>query len=205
MLRFVVVAGVCASFAFGAAVAAGGDGDMKDAEPSRSRHPTWHAETEAIMNDHIALEMAAALQYRAMYAFCNRDHVNLKKSAKLFAENANEEFKHAYELMEYQIKRGGVVDIKALDSPVHEFSATPTKSDARVAFESALALEKRVYDSLIVVHKTCGKHEDAACQHMIENYLEEQIEAIDSFARHVADLDRVGVSGHAVWEFDREL
>lgn len=157
------------------------------------------------MNDHIALEMAAAIQYRAMFAFAYRDYVNLKNSAKFFEDSAKEEFQHAYELMEYQIKRGGKVELKALDAPVHEFSATADQADARVLFESALALEKRVYDSLLAVHALCGKNNDPQCQDHIDGYLEDQIEAIDKIARNIADLDRVGPSGYSVWQWDNEF
>lgn len=195
---------------FGLCQAKGILGEMKsllDSEPgkSRSRHTTWHAESESTLNDHIALEMAAAIQYRAMYAYAARDYVNLKKSAEFFAHNADEEFSHAYELMEYQVKRGGAVEIKALEAPVHEFAATIDKSDALVVFESALALEKRVYDSLLAVHNVCTKHGDPQCEDFIESYLDDQIKAIDLLARYVADLYRVGLSGHAVWHWDQEL
>jgi len=131
--------------------------------------------------------------------------VNLKHSAEFFAENAAEEFGHAKKLMDYQIKRGGKVVLKPLDAPVHTFEATDDKSDARVAFESALALEKRVFDSLLAVHAMCGKHSDPQCQDHIDDYLEEQIDAIDKLARHVADLDRVGNDGHPVWVWDEEF
>lgn len=179
--------------------------DNEGKAQSRSRHVTWHPESEAILNDHIAIEMAAALQYRAMYAFCDRDVVNLKRTATYFEKNAKEEFQHAYELMEYQNKRGGRVEIKALDAPVHEFEATSHKSDALNAYEGALALEKRVYDSLLAVHAMCEKHRDPQCQDFIEGYLEDQIEAIDTLARYTADLTRVGPSGQAVWLWDHEF
>eukprot|EP00630_Chrysocystis_fragilis_P002838 CAMPEP_0197388434 /NCGR_PEP_ID=MMETSP1165-20131217/1072_1 /TAXON_ID=284809 /ORGANISM="Chrysocystis fragilis, Strain CCMP3189" /LENGTH=201 /DNA_ID=CAMNT_0042913781 /DNA_START=33 /DNA_END=638 /DNA_ORIENTATION=+ len=178
---------------------------MVEEGKSRSRHATWHAESETALNAHIALEYAAGYQYRALAAFANRDWVNLKGSAKAFEENAKEEFEHARELSEYQQKRGGLVELKALEAPVHEFAATTDKSDARVAWESALALEKRVYDSLLSVHAVCGRHADPNCEDTIEAYLEDQVSAIDKLARYVADLNRVGTDGHAVWEWDREV
>jgi len=97
------------------------------------------------------------------------------------------------------------VDLRPLDAPVHEFDATADRSDARVAFEAALAMEKKVYDSLLALHATCGKHVDPSCEDFVEKFLEEQIDAIDELARYVADLDRVGPSGHAVWQWDHEL
>ena len=172
---------------------------------SRSRHLTWHEESEKVLNEHIALEQAAAVQYKAMYAYFARDAVHLKNTAKFFADNANEEWGHASELMAYQIKRGGKVQIFSLDAPVHDFAPTETKSDARVAFESALAMEKKVYDSLLRLHTICGTRGDPSCQDHIDAYLADQINAIDNIARYVADLNRVGNDGHAVWEWDNEL
>ena len=139
------------------------------------------------------------------YAYFKRDSVNLKNVAKFFAENANEEWGHASELMEYQITRGGKVQIKALDAPVHEFPGTETKSDARVAFESALAMEKKVHDSLLRLHAVCGNHLDPMCQDNIDHYLADQITAIDQLARYVAELQRIGTDGYAVWLWDQEL
>lgn len=174
-------------------------------EESRSRHSTWSKESEATLNEHIALEMFAAVQYRALYAFAARDWINLKKSAEFFAENAEEEFGHAFELMKYQGKRGGKVELKPIAAPEHEFGPTGAKSDAQVMFEAALNLEKRVFESLRNLHSICGKHDDAQCQDHVENYLEEQVEAVDKLARYVADLVRVGPEGHPVWVFDHEL
>lgn len=174
-------------------------------ELSRSRHETWNAGSETILNSHVAVEMAASVQYRAMHAYADRDHVNLRKSGALFAVKAKKAFEIAFELMAYQVTRGGVVEIKDIDPPVHEFPATADKADARVLFEAALALEQRRYDSLLAVHATCATHADPQCQHQIEGYLEDQVKAVDRMARYVADLDRVGRSGHAVWDFDVEL
>eukprot|EP00633_Aureoumbra_lagunensis_P001753 CAMPEP_0197285172 /NCGR_PEP_ID=MMETSP0890-20130614/387_1 /TAXON_ID=44058 ORGANISM="Aureoumbra lagunensis, Strain CCMP1510" /NCGR_SAMPLE_ID=MMETSP0890 /ASSEMBLY_ACC=CAM_ASM_000533 /LENGTH=184 /DNA_ID=CAMNT_0042752435 /DNA_START=151 /DNA_END=705 /DNA_ORIENTATION=+ len=173
--------------------------------PSRSRHSTWSAEIEAALNEHISMELAAGYQYRAMANFFRADSVNLKNTAKFFAENADEEWNHHEELSKYQILRGGRVEYKPLDAPVHDFSGTEDKSDARIGFESALAMEKKVYDSLLRVHAICGRHNDPACEDKIEEYLTEQIEAIDNLARIVADLDRIGTDGHAVWHFDQEF
>mmetsp|Transcript_14606 Transcript_14606/g.47585 ORF Transcript_14606/g.47585 Transcript_14606/m.47585 type:complete len:216 (-) Transcript_14606:499-1146(-) len=181
------------------------EGKGEETVVSRSRHPSWHVESESILNEHVALEQAAAVQYRALYAYFRRDSVNLKNTAKFFEESANEEWGHASELMSYQITRGGKVDIKPLDAPVHEFPATDSKSDARVAFESALAMEKKVLDSLLRLHATCGKRVDPSCQDTIDHYVQDQVTAIDHIARHVADLDRVGNDGHAVWEWDNEF
>mmetsp|Transcript_822 Transcript_822/g.2316 ORF Transcript_822/g.2316 Transcript_822/m.2316 type:complete len:216 (+) Transcript_822:60-707(+) len=181
------------------------EGSAGEAALSRSRIASWHAEAESVLNEHVALEQAAAVQYRAMYAYFARDSVALPKTAAFFMENANEEWGHASQLIDYQIKRGGKADLKALDAPVHEFPATEVKSDARIAYESALAMEKKVYDSLQKVHATCGAHGDVSCQDFIEHYLADQVAAIDKIARYVAQLDRIGNQGSAVWLWDHEL
>ncbi|KAJ8601166.1 hypothetical protein CTAYLR_008274 [Chrysophaeum taylorii] len=169
-------------------------------QKSRSRQ-NWHEESEALLNEHIALEFSAGYQYHALFAYAHRDTVNLKKSANFFSESAEEEFGHAQKLMEYQIMRGGVVDLKKFAPPVHEFPATSDKSDALVAFESVLAMEKKVYDSLLAVRAACGKHDDPQCQDYLDGFLDHQIRAVDQAARYVADLVRVGPSGFAVWKW----
>ena len=177
---------------------------LKGKEESRSRM-TWHSEAEEVLNDHVILEHSAAIQYQALYAYFARDAVNLKNTAKFFQESADEEWGHAAALMAYQIKRGGKVEIKAVDAPVHDFPGTDTKADVRVAFEGALAMEKKVYDSLLRLHNICGTHNDRSCQDYIDDYLADQIHAIDQIARYVADLNRIGTDGHAIWHWDHEV
>ena len=44
------------------------EGNSKDTTngASRSRHVSWHEESETVLNEHVSLEQAAAVQYRAL-------------------------------------------------------------------------------------------------------------------------------------------
>ena len=119
--------------------------------------------------------------------------------------SANEEHEHAHEFQKYLNSRGGQVRLLELAPPEHEFAATDSKSDALLAFEKALELEKSVYQQLLLLHQTAGKQNDPNFEDKVEGYLEEQVESIKKIAEYVSQLTRLGTSGSAVYMFDNEF
>jgi ferritin heavy chain len=153
----------------------------------------------------VNIEYQASYQYQAMWAYFDRDDVGLPHIAEHFKKMAKEELGHAQEFQSYTTKRGGQVRLLEMAPPEHEFAATKDKSDAQVAFEKALELEKNVYQQLLLLHKTAGLQNDPNMEDTVEGYLEEQVSSIKSFATHVSQLDRIGTSGTGVYMFDHNF
>ena len=147
----------------------------------------------------------ASYQYQAMWAYFNRDDVALPHVAEFFKKMSNEEHEHAHDFQKYLNSRGGQVRLLELAPPEHEFAATDSKSDALIAFEKALELEKSVYQQLLLLHQTAGKENDPNFEDKVEGYLEEQVESIKTFAGYVSQLTRIGSSNSGVYIFDNEF
>jgi ferritin heavy chain len=158
---------------------------------------------EDAVNAHIMVEFKAGYQYAAISAYFKRDTVALEGIANFFAENSDEEFGHAKDFMAYQTSRGGRVVFDSVDSPVHEFPATDDKSDALLAFEMALDMEKSVNANLLKLSSLASEQNDPQLADKIDGYLSEQVEAIANLAKHVSNLQRIGSSGLGVYTFDK--
>lgn len=99
----------------------------------------FHANSEALINKQINMELYASYVYMSMSAFFERDDQALHGFAKFFRKSSDEERDHAFKLIKYQHKRGGRV--------VFQDVAKPNKCEwnsAIEAVEAALDLEKTV-------------------------------------------------------------
>jgi len=66
---------------------------------------------------------------------------------------AEEEFEHANKFMEYQNKRGGTIVLLDIKKPTQQSWSSPLE-----AHETALQLEKDVYQALLELHAFASKH-----------------------------------------------
>lgn len=131
--------------------------------------------------------------------YFDRDDVAFENAAKFFKRSAEEEKEHAEKLMKYQNQRGGRIIFKDIKRP--EKDEWGTLSDA---FESALALEKAVNESLLCLHKVAEKHGDAhMCDFLESSFLCEQVEAIKQLSGFITSLMRVG-TGLGEYVFDKQ-
>jgi ferritin heavy chain len=170
---------------------------------ARTSHFT--RECEIALNEQINIEYNVSNIYHAMYAYFARDNIYLPGIAKHFLSESHEERGHAELLMDYQITRGGQVELQAITPPQVEYDH-PEKGDALYAFELSLSLEKLNNDRLVALHRVAEKAEDAALQDFIEGaLLEDQVKSIQEVAEYVAQLKRMGSAGEAVWHFDQMM
>ena len=126
-------------------------------------------------------------------------------SCRHFLEESLEERSHAELLMNYQIMRGGRVELQAIMPPQVDYDH-PEKGDALYAFELSLSLEKLNNDRLIALHRVAEEADDANMQDFIEGeLLEDQVKSIEEVAQYVGQLRRMGNAGEAVWHFDQMM
>ena len=147
----------------------------------------WKQECEDFVNKQIAMEYWASLQYHAISSL--------------------EEREHADKLVDYQNKRGGNVVIYQVTNINNKFyNPESDKSNILQAFELALEMEQKVYESLLKLHKLGETHNDPALTDFIEGeYLTEQIDAINELSVFISQLKIIGNSDTGLWLFNKEF
>jgi len=145
------------------------------------------------------LELYASYAYTAMAHHFDRHDVALKGHHKYFKEMAEEENEHANKFMEYQNKRGGTIVLLDIKKPTQQ-----AWGSALEAHETALQLEKDVYQALLELHAYACKHNDPhLTNYLEEEFLEEQVKSIKQYADYITNLKRVG-PGLGEYIFDKE-
>merc|ERR1712226_1707840 len=150
----------------------------------------FHANSEALINKQINMELHASYVYMSMAAYFDRDDVALQGFAKRFRENSDEERDHAMKLIKYQNMRGGRVVFQNITKP-----NTDDWDSALSAVEASLDLEKSVHDSLLALHKNADEQGDAHLTDFLEGeYLKEQVEAQKEIGDLITKMKRAGDS-----------
>ena len=165
----------------------------------------WSELCRKEVNRQINMEYRASYAYDYLSSYFDRNSVGLKGVAAYFRKASDEEREHAHKLMKYQNMRGGEVVLK--DIVLDNISLDDCGSvDVKRSFEIALDLERQVYNSLLVLHKTAEEANDPQFADFIEGeYLEEQVEAISEIEKYISMLNRIGGDGHGIWEFNNKL
>ena len=71
---------------------------------------------------------------------------------------------------------------------------------------SALALEKKVNQSLLDLHVVASTHNDAHLADFLESeFLDEQVNAIKEYGDMITKLKRAGLEGLGEYLFDKDL
>lgn len=160
----------------------------------------YHEDCEATINKQINMEMYASYVYMSMSYYFDRDDVALPGMKKFFKEGSHEEREHAEKLMKYQNQRGGRIVLQAVAAPPQQ-----EWGNAHDALKAALDLEKQVNQSLLDLHATASKNNDAHLTNMLEDeFLSEQVESIKKIGDMITRLKRAGTSGLGEFMFDKE-
>jgi len=159
----------------------------------------YHEDNEGLINRQINLEFYASYVYTAMAHHFDRHDVALKGHHQFFKKMAEEECEHANKFMEYQNKRGGTIVLLDIKKPTQQSWSSPLE-----AHETALQLEKDVYQALLELHAFAGKHNDPHLSNYLEEeFLDEQVRSIKEYADYITNLRRVG-PGLGEYIFDKE-
>ncbi|CAM5999635.1 unnamed protein product [Sphagnum balticum] len=166
--------------------------------PSQIRM-NFHDESETGINRQINLELYSSYVYASMATYFDRDDVALGYFAKYLHHQSDEEREHAKMLMHYQNMRGGRVVLQDVKKPEKDEWGT-----AADALEAILALEKKVNQSLLDLHKIAAGHNDAQmCDYLEGKFLKEQVESIHEVSTIMAELKRAGPAGLGEYLWDK--
>ncbi len=161
----------------------------------------FHAETEAAINAQINMELTASYTYQSMGFHYDRDDVALPGFSKYFLKQSEEEREHAEKFMKYLNKRGGRIVLQDVKRPDNdEFG------NGMNGLVTALALEKKVNQSLLDLHVLASSHSDAHLTDFLEGeFLDEQVDAIKHLGDMITKLKRAGPEGLGEYLFDKDL
>ena len=161
----------------------------------------WSKECEDALNEQINLELEASMYYLSLSSYFGRDDIALEKLDKLYYKNCEEERTHAKMFIDYQNKRGGIVELKQINKPNIEFK-NKNLLDVLESFKIVLNLEKKVNDSLLKLHEIADKNNDSQfCDYLEGNFLNEQVDAISEISKNITKLQQFGNNTHAIWAF----
>jgi len=183
-----------------------------DGQPDRQKAPVasnqprenlvrfnYHEDNEGLINRQINLELYASYVYTAMSHHFDRHDVALKGHHEYFKKMAEEEREHANKFMKYQNQRGGTIVLLDVKKPTQQCWSSPLE-----AHETALQLEKDVYQALLELHAFACKHNDPHLTNYLEDqFLDEQVKSIKEYADYITNLRRVG-PGLGEYIFDKE-
>merc|ERR1712131_520433 len=153
---------------------------------------------EALVNKQINMELYASYVYQSIAFHFDRDDIALKGFHQYFKKESGEEREHAEKFMKYQNSRGGRIVLQDVKAPAIEW-------DSHIhALEDALALERKVTESLYAMHSCASDNNDAHLADFLEeNFLDEQVEAIKKLSELITNAKRCG-DGLGVFQFDHE-
>lgn len=154
-------------------------------------------ESEAAINKQINMELYASYVYMSMAYHFDRDDIALEGFHKFLKHSSDEEREHAEKLMKYQNLRGGRIVLQDVKAPEVEWSSHIK------ALEDALALERKVNESLLNLHGIAGKNNDAhLCDYLEEEFLDEQVKSINEISKLLTNAKRCG-DGLGIYQFDK--
>jgi len=158
----------------------------------------YNEESEAAINKQINMELYASYVYLSMAYHFDRDDIALEGFHDYFKHQSDEEREHAQKLMKYQNVRGGRIVLHDIKVP------TAVEWNTHInALEDALALERKVNESLLALHAVGSKHNDAhLCDYLESEFLDEQVQSINEISKLITNAKRCG-DGLGIFQFDK--
>jgi ferritin len=149
------------------------------------------------LNQQLNQELSAAYLYLSMAA--HFDATNQPGFATWMRAQSSEENQHAMKFWEHIYRRGGKVELLAIEKPHADFSSPLD------AFEAALAAEKHNTEQIHKLYEVAVVEKDYAAQVFLNWFIEEQVEEENSAQTLVDTLKQIGDSTSGLLLLDREL
>ena len=166
----------------------------------------WSKQCENQLNSQINLELFASHQYLYLSSHFDRDDIALKQLSDYYMKASIEEREHANLFIEYQNKRGGIVNLTNVNSPQILEDSANNSNYVIESFKTALNLEKKVNNSLFELHNIAGENNDAQFSDFIEGtFLSEQVDGISEISKYITQLEFIGDNKYGIWDFVKQL
>ncbi|KXK04890.1 MAG: Ferritin-like protein [Chlorobi bacterium OLB4] len=149
------------------------------------------------LNAQINLEFFSEYSYLSMTAYF--ESINLDGFSNFFRVQASEEHFHAMKIFDFINTIGGKVNLETINKPVVEFDSILN------VFETALAQENRVSESINHLMDTAIQENNHAVISFLKWYVDEQVEEIDLFTNLIAKLKLINNDGNGILLMNSEL
>lgn len=152
---------------------------------------------EKVLNEQIIKESSSSQLYLSMASWSENQGYN--GTAQFLYKHSDEERVHMLKLVKFINERGGIAKIPAIEKP-------PINFDSMLKiFESLLAHEIKVTESINNVVDVCLKEKDYTTHNFIQWYVSEQLEE-EALARNILDkLKMIGNDKGGLYLFDRDM
>lgn len=152
---------------------------------------------EAALNEQIIKEASSSQYYLSMASWAETK--GLSGTAYFMYAHSDEERFHMLKLVKFVNERGGKAIVPAIPQPPMEFESI------QKMFESLLAHELTVTQSINDVVDICLKEKDYTTHNFMQWYVAEQMEE-EALARSILDkLNLIGNETGGMYLFDREM
>jgi ferritin len=156
-----------------------------------------NSKVEAGFNEQIKNELAAGYLYLAMSAHFQAQ--NLVGFAHWMRLQAEEELSHAMRLFDYVIRRGGRINLHAIDAPAGEFGS------AASVFEDVFEHEREVTGMIHRLYEVSAAEGDWAAQQELQWFISEQVEEEDSASTAKEQVRLAGDDQAALLMLDQQF
>lgn len=137
-----------------------------------------------LMNAQIGNELGASNQYLQIAVYF--EGMALKKLAKLFEKQAEEEREHAMKFFHYLNEVAAPVTIPAIAAPKYDIAS------AEQAFKMAVAWEKEVTSQIHAMVDLAIKEKDHASNNFLQWFVAEQVEEVSSMETYLQIIQQAG-------------
>ncbi|ORX98469.1 soma ferritin, partial [Basidiobolus meristosporus CBS 931.73] len=135
--------------------------------------------SEDLLNQQIVLKYTSHYIHLSASAYFGGCDVALPGLEKYFKKISDKEYEDAWKIIDYQNKRGGVVQLAPIASPKAEWES------AYSVFEASLSLKKEVNQSLIATSIHGLQVEDPALVNFIKsNFLTQEVQMVSELAHY---------------------
>jgi len=149
------------------------------------------------LNDQMNKEAYSAYLYLAMKSYALAE--GLKGIANWFDAQMTEELEHARKFYDYIDRRGGRIELPAIDKPPQKFSSV------KDLFEKTLEHEKMVTGLIDECVKVAVEEKDRATQIFLQWFVTEQVEEEDNVSAILRKIELAGEKGPGLFMLDSEL
>jgi bacterioferritin B len=141
-------------------------------------------ELTAAINEEIGLELFAANQYLNTAAYF--DSLALKKLAKMFYKQADEEHQHAVKFAHYVAETGGALKVPSIKEP--QFTFKSVEEALRVALDWEVKVTERI-NSLMAL---AVDQKDYLAQDFLRWFVNEQLEEVTTMENLLKVVQQAG-------------
>lgn len=153
--------------------------------------------TVKAFNDQINAELYSEYLYLSMKAYFQR--MNLPGFTNWMDVQTQEERAHAIGMYDYVIRRGGKVELFAIEKPENDWSS-PLE-----VFEHILKHEKLVTSKINALMDVVEENKDRAALSFLDWYLKEQVEEEENVGKVLATLKLIGSDTNSLLALDKDL